>query len=60
MEPTSLLVCSDSLQNVLNFRDVGQTINHIQANQSLREGRVFRSARPVRTLPMTLPSTAGI
>ena len=48
MEPnTSKLVCSNSLQNILNFRDVAQTINHIQGNYRLREGRIYRSARPV-------------
>lgn len=52
MEPTtSNLVCSSPLQNILNFRDVGQTINHIQGNRSLRQGRVFRSARPVCLYP---------
>ena len=50
MEPTpSNLVCSNSLQNILNFRDIAQTINHIRGDYSLREGRIFRSARPVCT-----------
>lgn len=47
MEPTSPnVVPSCSFQNILNFRDVGQTINHIQGNDTLRQGRIYRSARP--------------
>ena len=54
MEPTiSKLVCSNSLQNILNFRDVAQTINHIQGSYRLREGRIYRSARPVCITPTT-------
>lgn len=37
---------SERLQNIINFRDIGRTINHIQGNHSLREGRIFRSALP--------------
>lgn len=37
---------SDSLQNILNFRDVAQTINEIQGNDRLRQGRIYRSALP--------------
>lgn len=44
---------SDSLQNILNFRDVAQTINEIQGNDRLRQGRIYRSALPVRTVPST-------
>ncbi|CAF9904357.1 MAG: hypothetical protein ALECFALPRED_007530 [Alectoria fallacina] len=34
------------LQNIINFRDIGQTINRIQSNHNLRERRIYRSARP--------------
>ena len=54
MEPTSPnLVPSNSLQNILNFRDVAQTINRIQGNDRLREGCIYRSARPVCTFLST-------
>ena len=32
--------------SILNFRDVGQSINHISGQQLLRPGLIFRSARP--------------
>ena len=32
--------------NILNFRDVGSSINDFTKNESLREGLLYRSARP--------------
>lgn len=34
------------LQQVPNFRDVGQTVNRFLGQRRVREGLIFRSARP--------------
>ncbi|KAF7555529.1 hypothetical protein G7046_g6542 [Stylonectria norvegica] len=34
------------LQNVLNFRDVGKTVNEFLGHRRVREGFIYRSARP--------------
>jgi hypothetical protein len=34
------------LQNVLNFRDVGKTVNDFLGTRRIREGLFYRSARP--------------
>ena len=39
-------VPSTTLPTILNFRDVGQTINILQGSPLLREGIIYRSARP--------------
>lgn len=33
------------LEGILNFRDVGKTVNQFLGNRQLREGVFFRSAR---------------
>ncbi|KAH8693576.1 putative tyrosine/serine protein phosphatase [Talaromyces proteolyticus] len=41
------LVSTDRpLDNVLNFRDVGRSINELSGSKILKEGLLFRSARP--------------
>ncbi|KAH8879630.1 hypothetical protein GQ53DRAFT_755835 [Thozetella sp. PMI_491] len=37
---------SPDFDNILNFRDVGETINEFLGKKFVREGLVFRSARP--------------
>jgi len=37
---------SDDFQNILNFRDVGKTINAYSEQRLVREGLLFRCARP--------------
>ncbi len=39
-------VPSTPLPTILNFRDIGQTINILQGTPVLREGLIYRSARP--------------
>ena len=39
-------VPSTTLPTILNFRDIGQTINILQGSPLLREGCIYRSARP--------------
>ena len=36
------------LNQVPNFRDVGQTVNHFLGQKRIREGVIYRSARPGR------------
>lgn len=39
-------VPSTPLPSILNFRDVGETINILQGDHFLRKGLIYRSARP--------------
>ncbi|KAF4624017.1 hypothetical protein G7Y89_g14160 [Cudoniella acicularis] len=39
-------VSPSPFQNILNFRDVGKTINDFLGEKLLAEGKLFRSARP--------------
>ena len=48
--PSSETAQSD-FQNILNFRDVGATINTISGRHLVRTGRLFRSARPDAASP---------
>ncbi|RDL41309.1 Uncharacterized protein BP5553_01288 [Venustampulla echinocandica] len=36
----------ESFENILNFRDVGKTINDFLGKKYVAEGKIFRSARP--------------
>ncbi|MCJ1282037.1 hypothetical protein MMC26_001360 [Xylographa opegraphella] len=48
---------------ILNFRDVGQTVNQLSGSPILQEGRLYRSARPDKASPkdqVTLTATYGI
>ena len=54
MAPTGLNLVPSGLHNVLNFRDVAQSVNQVQGKNTLREGQIFRSARPVRTFGVPL------
>jgi protein tyrosine/serine phosphatase len=40
-----------TFDRLLNFRDVGQYVNHITGNQLLRPGLLYRSARPDDATP---------
>lgn len=44
-------VPSTPLPSILNFRDVGETINKLQGTHILREGLIYRSARPDEASP---------
>ena len=39
-------VPSTPFKGILNFRDIGQTINNLHGSRILREGLIYRSARP--------------
>lgn len=40
------MTSSVGLENVLNFRDVGKTVNDFLGTRRIREGLFYRSARP--------------
>jgi len=40
------MTSSVGLKNVLNFRDVGKTVNDFLGTRRIREGLFYRSARP--------------
>ena len=44
--PVSPQATQSQFQNILNFRDVGATINAITGRHLVKTGRLFRSARP--------------
>ncbi|MCJ1483051.1 hypothetical protein MMC06_003217 [Schaereria dolodes] len=48
---STLTVPDSPFQSIINFRDVGQTINHLTGKSILQEGRLFRSARPDEASP---------
>lgn len=37
---------NEQFDNILNFRDVGKTVNQFLGKRYLREGVLYRSARP--------------
>ncbi|KAK5654833.1 hypothetical protein OQA88_6869 [Cercophora sp. LCS_1] len=41
----------DDFDNILNFRDVGRTINDFLRRRTIKEGLLFRSARPDEATP---------
>ena len=44
-------VPTTTLPTILNFRDIGQTVNILCGSQILREGLIYRSARPDDACP---------
>lgn len=51
MTAIPIIVPSTPFKTILNFRDVGQTINLLTSTPLLREGLLFRSARPDEASP---------
>ncbi|MCJ1317532.1 hypothetical protein MMC15_002857 [Xylographa vitiligo] len=62
-EGTAASVPKTPFTTILNFRDVGKTVNQLSGSSILREGRLYRSARPDKATTndqVTLTTTYGI
>ncbi|MCJ1381014.1 hypothetical protein MMC17_004123 [Xylographa soralifera] len=62
-EVTAASVPATPFTAILNFRDVGKTVNQLSGSSILQEGRLYRSARPDRAAvndQATLTTTYGI
>ncbi|ATZ49964.1 hypothetical protein BCIN_05g03570 [Botrytis cinerea B05.10] len=46
MGPQPKNMYDGQFNNILNFRDVGKTVNDFLGRKLIREGRIYRSARP--------------
>ncbi|KAI9739777.1 MAG: hypothetical protein M1834_006498 [Cirrosporium novae-zelandiae] len=62
-ETTKVKIREIAFENILNFRDVGRTVNELSGTKIMKEGLLFRSAKPDAASPSdrdALITTYGI